>query len=130
MTHTGIRLKITVPGGTILDADSDWLHMNALMHAGGEIFAGLMAGQDPAPIEHPWVEVAQLVGGPIQIWIQPVNLADEHPDDEDQAEPEDEHAGECGALDWLALGLPPPARPIWCHAPAGHDGEHRLGHNG
>lgn len=87
MTHTGIRLKITVPGGTILDADSDWLHMNALMHGAQhfpESMAELMSSEPPA--EFDWVEVAQLVGGPIQIWIQPANLADEHPDDEGDGE--------------------------------------------
>jgi hypothetical protein len=89
MSHTGIRLRITAAGQTILEGDSDWLHMNAIMASAGEIFADLMAGQDPAPIEYGWVEVGQIIGGPIQIWVQPVNLPDEYPDDEDQAD--DEH---------------------------------------
>lgn len=44
-------------------------------------------------------------------------------DDEDQ----DDHAGECGELDAGELELPPD-RHYWCHAPAGHEPPHRLGH--
>lgn len=83
--HTGIRLKIDTPAGTILEGDSDWLHMMAVFTEGAPVPDFL----DTAPPEPVWHEIAQLFapgGAPaFSIWIQPVMLPDEYPDDEPEA---------------------------------------------
>lgn len=68
--HTGIRLRVDVPGaGTILLADSDWLHLNALMReldsAGKSISDVLLAeaGQSFQPGEG-WVSTGDGSVGP------------------------------------------------------------------
>ena len=85
MSHTGIRIRINLPNGAaLLEADSDWLHIKArmaMLDAGEITFDQLLVG---TPIEA-W---HQIMGGPLEIWIQPVMLADtaeiepaEYPDD-------------------------------------------------
>lgn len=93
MTHTGIRLKVTVPDHAgdqqpILLADSDWLHMNAIMQGGPPDLTPEMVFEGKPP-EYPWVPILRqakqesgLVVPGIEIWIQAVNLADSYPDDE------------------------------------------------
>lgn len=80
MSHTGIRVRVNLAGaGTILEADSDWLHMRALeaLIGDGEVdVAELLSGSAGSK----W---HQIMGGPVEIWIQPVELADEYADDED-----------------------------------------------
>lgn len=84
--HTGVRLKIEIPGaGPILLADSDWMHMaaQARMLDCREIDVDqLLAG---APTEA-WHQIAFLTGGPLVVSVQPVMLPDSYPDDEDQAD--------------------------------------------
>jgi hypothetical protein len=114
MSHTGIRLKITIGNDAILDADSDWLHMNAIM-AGAlhmpDTMAELMSEQ--APPQYDWVEIGQLHAPgvvPIQIWVQPANLPDDYPDDEAAGvDCCDNYISETDAN---------------CELPAGHDGPH------
>ena len=93
-SHTGIRLKITIPSGqSILEADSDWLHMNAIMNGAlhmPDTMAELMTDQAP---EYDWVEVWRLIGGPIQIWIQPAMLSD-------PADASDQDPDPADASDW------------------------------
>ena len=102
MSHTGIRLKISVPGavpgGIILEADSDWLHLNAIM-AGAQHYptmAELMSNETVPSYD--WVQVGTVIGT-MEIWIQPVSLPDDYPDDQaeedDQAEAEPQSCGCC-----------------------------------
>ena len=82
MSHTGIRIRITIPGaGTVLEGDSDFLHMAArfAMADVGELAldAPLSTG------ELPWHQAGTIIGGPIEIWLQSCELPDEYPDDED-----------------------------------------------
>lgn len=91
MSHTGIRLRITLNGQPVLDGDSDFLHMCAVLANGlpEMTVADVTAAADHKM--HQWFG-HQCQGGFLEIGIQPVNLPDEYPDDEDQAENADEHA--------------------------------------
>lgn len=125
MSHTGIRLKITAGSAVLLEGDSDWLHMNAIMSGAlhmPDTMAELMTDQDPP--KYDWVEVAQLIGGPIQIWIQPCDLADEYPDDEAMI------AGMAARIEVLEAAAADccddyiSETDANCELPAGHDGSH------
>lgn len=97
MSHTGIRLRVDLPGaGTILLGDSDFLHMMALMRGldqKPDMLDVLLAkpGQSFEPGQG-WVQTGdgsvgpwhQWMTGAIEIWIQPVMLPDAHLDDEGQ----------------------------------------------
>jgi hypothetical protein len=81
--HTGIRLRIDTPAGVILEGDSDWLHL----FANGIVVPDFA---DSAPqAEALWHQVAGVASsGPdgqatvlATIWVQPVMLPDEYPDD-------------------------------------------------
>jgi hypothetical protein len=81
-THTGIRLRLVIGGQPILDGDSDWLHMAAIF-AGEPDTAESPAVMASTPGERPWHQMAVIMGGPIEVWVQAVNLPDEYPDDTD-----------------------------------------------
>jgi hypothetical protein len=78
LAHTGIRLRVTGTGGLVLlEGDSDWLYMAAqmAMYDAGQLLP-LLEG------EAAWHPIGHIVGGEIQVWIQPVMLDDSYPDDE------------------------------------------------
>jgi hypothetical protein len=81
LAHTGIRLRIVIAGaGPVLEGDSDWLHMMA-------VYASCSTGDlDPldAALARPAFEAEwhQVMGGPVEVWVQPVILPDAYPDDE------------------------------------------------
>lgn len=90
MSHTGIRLRLNVPGaGVILEGDSDWLHLNALMAEGPPEISMAQLAQDYAAPEPRWHQ-AGVVMGHVEIWVQPVMLPDSYPDDglEEETDPE------------------------------------------
>jgi hypothetical protein len=83
VSHTGIRLRIVMPGaGPLLEGDSDWLHMMAIYASGPPdlTMEDAISGRQP---EQPWHQVGVILGGPIEIWVQPVMLPDSYPDDEE-----------------------------------------------
>jgi hypothetical protein len=91
MAHTGIRLKLEVPAGVILDGDSDWLHMMAVYSEGipEPDMAAICDGKPPEP---KWHKIGDFHAGSIEsppvltVWVQPVMLPDEYPDDEDSGD--------------------------------------------
>jgi hypothetical protein len=86
LAHTGIRLRVTGTGGLVLlEGDSDWLYMAAqmAMYDAGELLP-LAAG------ETKWHQIGHIVGGEIQLWIQPVMLPDSYPDDDAEDFPDPE----------------------------------------
>lgn len=80
MSHTGIRLKIELPAGPILLADSDWLHLNAIFTAGlpEPTMEDIIAGRSP---EHPWHTILVQSETGLSISVQAVMLSDSYPDD-------------------------------------------------
>lgn len=99
--HTGIRLRIDLPGaGTIMQADSDWLHMTALLRGCEDQGIGIgdvllaKPGEQLQPGQG-WIATGdgsvgpwhQVMGGGIEVWVQPVMLTSTHADDvDDQAD--------------------------------------------
>jgi hypothetical protein len=85
-THTGIQLRISVPAGPILDADSDRLHWIAKL--GG---TGAPVGCTPACLpgcqEHGWYEIIPgcempfIGAGVVRVEMRPVDLPDYVPED-------------------------------------------------
>lgn len=85
-THTGVGLRIDINGQTVLEGDSDWLHMAAVFAMGAPVQAS-PAVMDAGPREYPWHEIAELLCPPgamsrVQIYVKPVHLPDSYPDDE------------------------------------------------
>jgi hypothetical protein len=80
MSHTGIRIRILIPGvGPVLEGDSDFLHMTARL-ASYELGE---ADLEAVASEMPWAKAGTIIGGPVEIWIQPCELPDEYPDDDE-----------------------------------------------
>lgn len=116
MSHTGIRLRVVLAGlGPVLEGDSDWLHMAAVFAGGLEVpdVGQVLAGQLPAYQWH------QVMGGPVEIWVQPVMLPDDYPDDEEEYDMERENSGPyCNDKSFVVTqgaGF-----SVYCHLDAGH----------
>jgi hypothetical protein len=86
-THRGVRIRVTCDAGTVLDVDSDALHLMAVFSERGaalEVFGGDVRPASLLPARAP--------AGVMQMWVTPVWLPDEvsDPDDDDQADDDDE----------------------------------------
>jgi hypothetical protein len=88
-THPGIELRMSIPAGSILDADSD--RLNFLVKPGG---AGRASNCPPACLpgcrEHGWYEIIPgrdmpfTGAGDLKVEIRPVELPDYVPEMEDE----------------------------------------------
>jgi hypothetical protein len=74
LTHPGIRLRISVPAGAIVDADSDCLHFMARIGGYTLCNPGCLPGCD----DHEWLELIQETAGDnrMRVEIKAVNLID------------------------------------------------------
>lgn len=73
MSHTGIRLRISIPAGPILDADSDQLYFISRMSEDGFGWHEIIPGR----------EMPFIGAGDLKVEIMPVMLTDYVPDDDD-----------------------------------------------
>ena len=85
MSHTGIRLRLSIREGVLLEVDSDFAHHMALLRQRGPD-----CGPDCSPLcslgcdEHGWVDLLKgIKQGAVKIEIKPVTLADPEVDDDE-----------------------------------------------
>lgn len=108
MSHTGIRLRVRIPAGVILEGDSDWLHLTAKLANASKVPDTAEALLATSPLPEPWHQFLGTTDG-LEIWVQPCILADEYPDDEGEPETCESYFMEA---------------TVDCDLPAGHDGMH------
>ena len=86
LTYPGIRLRISVPSGVIVDVDSEHLHYSAKYGNAGE---GCEPGCLPGCDKHGWLDL--IAGGgmgttefstvPLKIEVKPIRLSPQADDD-------------------------------------------------
>lgn len=78
-SHRGVRIRLVTEAGTVLDVDSDMLHLVATW-AGAPSTSGLAVEQFTGQIGTP---TDRAPAGILQMWVTPVWLSDRTGDDDD-----------------------------------------------
>jgi hypothetical protein len=86
MSHLGIRLRISVPAGVLLDADSDYLHYISRYSGYGEDWYDIIGGRD----------MSLTIAPDLKVEIKAVTLAEYVPDDDESEDKPESDLDHCG----------------------------------